>query len=150
MATKREVSKFTNRDRKQVIDFLAKELKTTLFPIAKGCWTIYKDNKNQCHLILGGSSGWAGISKDDFPLLERDGLFTFAVNNKSTYSLYQGELDTLLTQQEYLRVTPNKYHFLYKTAGNHLIIKDYPDYRLTKIAEVAKLSPNPLPPNRKL
>jgi len=159
MVAEHKVKKFNEDDRKNVIDFLFE--KGLLTPwmgdspcrVDKDCRTIYVDNKDQCHLIIGGHSGWAGIQKDSFSMFgfgESYGLFIFAHKRQYSYCIYRGELEKLIANKAYLKPSPKKnptkYTFNYYEEENELIVELIIDgiphlhYKLMKVEEI------PIPP----
>ncbi len=135
--------KFTDQDRKLVIDELEKIQNVKLEQV-KPSRKLYKDTNGMFYLISGGSEDWHGINATIMQILgaeNKEGAFIVVKKYKTKMDICVGSLATFLQNKEKLPTTKQggfQFHCVLTEDG--LYVEEIPEVYCNKVTEI--LFPN--------
>lgn len=98
-----------------------------------------EDSNHRTFWVLGGYEDWHGIPLDMIEEEERrnsNGVLVIAKRRTNSINVYSGSLQTLINNKARLSHTKeDDYQFNINIRGNHLFIKEIPNFSLAKLGE---------------
>lgn len=133
------VDKFTDGDRKLVLEELERIQKTKLSQV-KPSRKLFVDEKGLPYLIFGGKEDWHGITENGMKELSnynKEGAFVVVKKFKTKLEINVGSLTVLLSNKNKLSKTKSggfQFHCILTEDG--LYVEEIPDLYCNKVAEV--------------
>jgi len=128
--------KFDEQDRRKVIADIEDHFGVTLTRVGSRK-KVLRDQNDNTYWVLGGYDDWHGIPlemMEDQARQKADGRLVVAKRYKGRIDIYVGSLRPLVSKRSLLaHTTKGDYQFNIRIRGNHLFIKEIPDYSLQKL-----------------
>ncbi len=133
------VEKFTDIDRKLVIEELERIQKTKLYQV-KPSRKLFSDENGLRFLIFGGKEDWHGITENGMKELDnynKEGAFVIVKKFKTKLEINVGSLSVFVKNQSKLSKTKaGGFQFHCITTEDGLYVEEIPDLYCNKVAEV--------------
>lgn len=133
------VEKFTDADRKLVVEELEKIQKTKLNQV-KPSRKLFIDENRLPFLIFGGKEDWHGITENGMNELQnynKEGAFVVVKKFKTKLEINVGSLSVFVSNKDKLSKTKSRgFQFHCITTEDGLYIEEIPDLYCNKIAEI--------------
>jgi hypothetical protein len=133
------VEKFTDADRKLVVEELEKIQKTKLNQV-KPSRKLFIDENRLPFLIFGGKEDWHGITENGMNELQnynKEGAFVVVKKFKTKLEINVGSLSVFVSNKNKLSKTKSRgFQFHCITTEDGLYIEEIPDLYCNKIAEI--------------
>ena len=128
--------KFDEQDRRKVISDIERHFGIALSRIGNRRKALC-DESGKTYWVLGGYDDWHGIPADmmnEEESRDSNGMLIIARRFKSRIDVFAGELKPLIVGKSHLSHTAKgDYQFNIRVRGNHLFIREIPDYALQKL-----------------
>jgi hypothetical protein len=134
-----KVEKFTDADRKIVLNELEKIQKTILTQV-KPSRKLYVDENGLPFLIFGGKEDWHGLTENGMNELQnykKEGAFVVIKKFKTKLEICVGSLSVFVSNKEKLSKTKSGgFQFHCITTEDGLYVEEIPDLYCNKVAEI--------------
>lgn len=134
-----KVDKFTDADRKLVLEELEKIQKTKLTQV-KPSRKLFVDENGLPFLIFGGKEDWHGITENGMNELnnyKKEGAFVVVKKFKTKLDISVGSLSVFVSNKEKLLKTKSGgFQFHCITTEDGLFVEEIPDLYCNKVAEI--------------
>ena len=135
-----KIEKFTDNDRKLVLEELERIQKTKLIQV-KPSRKLFIDEKGLPFLIFGGREDWHGITEKGIRKLDnykKEGAFVVVKKFKTKLTIYVGALSVFIANKDKL-IKPKTGGFQFHcmiTEDESLFLEEIPDLYCNKVAEI--------------
>ena len=134
-----KTEKFTDKDRKLVIEELERIQKVKLTPV-KSSRKLYIDENGLVFIIFGGREDWHGITAkgmDELNNYKREGAFVVVKKFNTKMDINIGSISTFISNQNKLiKTKSNGLQFHCITTEDGLFIEEIPDLYCNKVSEI--------------
>lgn len=132
-------SKFTEKDRKLVIETLEKIQQTKITPINR-FRKLFKDENGLLYLVSGGTDDWHGINSNIMETLkdlQQESVFIIAKKYETRIDIFAGSLKEFIKYKDKLiKTKKDSYQFHFILTGNGLYLKEVPDFYCNEITKI--------------
>jgi hypothetical protein len=134
-----KVEKFTDKDRKLVLEELERIQKVKLIPV-KSSRKLYIDENSLPFLIFGGRENWHGLTTNGMNELgnyKKEGAFIVIKKFNTKMDINVGSLSVFVSNRDKLLRTKNGgFQFHCVTTEDGLYLEEIPDLYCNKVAEI--------------